>query len=44
VTAPIRVLVADDEKNLRVLMVRELGWKGHAVRGVADGRAALEQL
>jgi DNA-binding NtrC family response regulator len=44
VTAPIRVLVADDEKNLRELLVRELGRKGHAVAGVADGRAALERL
>ncbi|HSE06021.1 MAG TPA: sigma-54 dependent transcriptional regulator [Methylomirabilota bacterium] len=43
-SAPIRVLVADDEKNLRELLVRELGRKGHAVSGVADGRAALEQL
>jgi two-component system NtrC family response regulator/two-component system response regulator AtoC len=44
VTAPIRVLVADDEKNLRELLVRELLRKGHAVSGVADGRAALEHL
>ena len=44
VTAPIRVLVADDEKNLRELLVRELLRKGHAVSGVADGRAALERL
>jgi DNA-binding NtrC family response regulator len=38
------VLVADDEKNLRELLVRELGRKGHAVAGVADGQAALERL
>jgi two-component system, NtrC family, response regulator AtoC len=44
VSAPIRVLVADDEKNLRELLVRELLRKGHAVTGVADGRAALEHL
>ena len=43
-SAPIRVLVADDEKNLRELLVRELLRKGHAVTGVADGRAALEHL
>ena len=43
-TAPIRVLVADDEKNLRELLVRELGRKGHAALGVADGRAALDRL
>jgi DNA-binding NtrC family response regulator len=44
VTAPIRVLVADDEKNLRELLVRELVRKGHAVTGVPDGQAALERL
>ncbi len=43
-SAPIRVLVADDEKNLRELLVRELGRKGHAATGVADGRAALDHL
>jgi DNA-binding NtrC family response regulator len=44
VTAPIRVLVADDEKNLRELLVRELARKGHAAAGVEDGRAALDRL
>jgi DNA-binding NtrC family response regulator len=43
-TVPIRVLVADDEKNLRELLVRELGRKGHAAAGVGDGRAALDRL
>ena len=43
-TRTIRVLVADDEKNLRELLVRELGRKGHDVEGVADGEAALERL
>src|SRR5262245_52871193 len=43
-TAPIRVLVADDEKNLRELLVRELGRKGHAAVGVPDGQAALDAL
>jgi DNA-binding NtrC family response regulator len=43
-TRTIRVLVADDEKNLRELLVRELGRKGHEVDGVADGEAALERL
>jgi len=38
---PIRVLVADDERNLRELMVRELGRKGHDVEGVSDGEAAV---
>jgi two-component system, NtrC family, response regulator AtoC len=43
-TRAIRVLVADDEKNLRELMVRELQRKGHQVDGVGDGVAALERL
>ena len=43
-TRTIRVLVADDEKNLRELLVRELGRQGHDVEGVADGEAALERL
>jgi DNA-binding NtrC family response regulator len=44
VTAQIRVLVADDERNLRELLVRELTRKGHAVVGVPDGQAALDRL
>jgi two-component system, NtrC family, response regulator AtoC len=40
----LRVLVADDEKNLRDLLVRELERKGHEISGVADGQAALERL
>ncbi|MBI2216070.1 MAG: sigma-54-dependent Fis family transcriptional regulator [Candidatus Rokubacteria bacterium] len=40
----IRVLVADDEKNLRELMIRELGRKGHDVEGAADGEEALASL
>ncbi|HEV8617092.1 MAG TPA: sigma-54 dependent transcriptional regulator [Methylomirabilota bacterium] len=43
-TRPIHVLVADDERNLRELMVRELGRKGHQVEGAADGEAALTRL
>ena len=43
-TRAIRVLVADDERNLRELMVRELQRKGHQVDGVGDGVAALERL
>jgi DNA-binding NtrC family response regulator len=43
-TAQIRVVVADDEKNLRELLVKELGRKGHAAVGVADGRTALDRL
>jgi len=44
VSRPIRVLVADDERNLRELMVRELARRGHEVDGVADGVAALERM
>jgi DNA-binding NtrC family response regulator len=44
VTAQIRVLVADDERNLRELLVRELTRKGHAAAGVSDGQAALDRL
>ena len=43
-TTAIRVLVADDERNLRELLVRELTRKGHAAVGVPDGHAALEAL
>jgi len=44
VTRAIRVLVADDERNLRELVVRELGRRGYEVDGVADGVAALERI
>jgi CheY-like chemotaxis protein len=40
----IRVLVADDEKNLRDLVVRELSRRGLEVEGVGDGEAALARL
>jgi two-component system response regulator AtoC len=43
-TRPLRVLVADDERNLRELMVRELGRRGHEVEGVGDGVTALERI
>ena len=43
-TRSIRVLVADDERNLRELVVRELGRRGHEVEGVADGVTALERI
>jgi DNA-binding NtrC family response regulator len=43
-TRRIRVLVADDERNLRELMVRELTRRGHDVEGVEDGEAALRRL
>jgi DNA-binding NtrC family response regulator len=44
VSRKIRVLVADDERNLRELIVRELARKGLEVDGVADGAAALERI
>jgi len=40
----LRVLVADDERNLRELVVRELTRKGHDAEGVEDGQAALERI
>ena len=40
----IRVLVADDERNLRDLMVRELTRKGHEADGVEDGQAAIDRV
>ena len=40
----IRVLVADDEKNLRELLMRELARRGHDVAGVGDGEAALARV
>ena len=43
-TRALRVLVADDEKNLRELIVRELGRRGHATEGAEDGVAALARL
>jgi DNA-binding NtrC family response regulator len=38
------VLIADDERNLRELIVRELTRRGHEVDGVGDGVAALERI
>jgi len=43
-STPVRILVADDERNLRELLVRELCRKGHDVEGVPDGKAALDRL
>ncbi|HTO14093.1 MAG TPA: sigma-54 dependent transcriptional regulator [Candidatus Binatia bacterium] len=40
----IRVLVADDENNLRDLIVRELSRRGLEAQGVGDGEAALARL
>jgi two-component system response regulator AtoC len=44
VTRQVRVLVADDEKNLREVLTRELGRKGHQVDNVGDGAEALERI
>jgi DNA-binding NtrC family response regulator len=43
-THPVRVLVADDERNLRELIIRELTRRGHEVDGAADGATALERI
>jgi DNA-binding NtrC family response regulator len=40
----IRVLVADDERPLRDLIVRELARKGHETEGATDGQAAVERI
>jgi len=40
----IRVLVADDENNLRDLIVRELARRGLDTEGVGDGDSALARL
>ena len=40
----IRVLVADDENNLRDLIVRELTRRGLEAEGVGDGESALARL
>ena len=39
-----RVLVADDESNIRTLLIRILEASGHQVTAAADGRAALERI
>jgi DNA-binding NtrC family response regulator len=40
----IRVLVADDERPLRDLIVRELARKGHETEGADDGQEAVERI
>ena len=40
----VRVLIADDERPLRELIVRELARKGHETEGVEDGQAAIDRL
>ena len=41
-TAP-RVLVVEDEANIRDLVCLHLGHEGYRCEGVGDGRAALER-
>jgi DNA-binding NtrC family response regulator len=40
----VRVLLAEDEENLGALLEAFLGGRGHAVRRVRDGRAAVDAL
>src|ERR1051325_1978921 len=40
----VRVLIADDERPLRELIVRELARKGHETEGVEDGQEAIDRL
>jgi hypothetical protein len=41
--APLRVLVADDEADVRLLLRLQLEARGHTVTEAADGDEALEQ-
>src|ERR1044071_10037121 len=41
---PARILVAEDEANLRLVLQKELQRMGHDVRVVPDGEAALKLL
>jgi len=43
-TRKLQVLIVDDEKNLRELLIRELSRRGHEVEGAADGQEAMERL
>ena len=42
-SAPPRVLVVEDEANIRELVCLHLGHEGYSCEGVADGNAALER-
>ena len=42
--APLRVLLAEDEEHLGAILELFLGGRGHSVRRVRDGRAALAAL
>lgn len=43
-SAPVRVLVVDDEESVRFFLSRGLQKEGYAVDVEADGRAAIERL
>ena len=43
-TLPSRILVAEDEANLRLVLQKELQRQGHEVRVAPDGEAALRLL
>jgi DNA-binding response OmpR family regulator len=42
-TAPVRVLVVEDEANIRELVCLHLRHEGYVCEGVEDGKAALER-
>ncbi len=39
-----KILVVDDEKNLRIVVQKEMGRQGHEVKTASDGEAAWEML
>ncbi|AKT52378.1 response regulator transcription factor [Arsenicicoccus sp. oral taxon 190] len=43
-TADVRIVVADDDADIRDLVTFKLGQAGHAVTAVGDGAAALEAI
>lgn len=43
-TAPVRVLVVDDEESVRFFLVRGLQKAGYAVEEAADGASAIERI
>ncbi len=43
-THQARILVVDDEPNVRLLLAREIGDRGHEVVAVSDGAQAMEEM
>ena len=41
---PLKVLLVDDDEDVRILMARMFEKAGHQVKGVANGKGALESL